>query len=243
MSASDDPADVTLLSLASPAQLAMLEDMPSDSPVIISKPTLKFERAAIKRGAKFVCGVDEVGRGPLAGPVVVSAVILNHRQVPEGLNDSKVLTAAQREALYEKIMATAIVSIAVAPPAIIAELNILQASLWAMRKAVLGLQVKADHILIDGNKLPKDLPCPGEAIVGGDGRSVSIAAASIVAKVTRDRMCLIMDCEEPQFGFSSHKGYAAPQHLEALTTHGPGRHHRMDFAPCIQAQRMKTIAA
>ena len=243
MSASDDPADVTLLSLASPAQLAMLEDMPSDSPVIISKPTLKFERAAIKRGAKFVCGVDEVGRGPLAGPVVVSAVILNHRKVPEGLNDSKVLTAAQREALYEKIMATAIVSIAVAPPAIIAELNILQASLWAMRKAVLGLQVKADHILIDGNKLPKDLPCPGEAIVGGDGRSVSIAAASIVAKVTRDRMGLIMDCEEPQLGFSSHKGYAAPQHLEALTTHGPGRHHRMDFAPCIQAQRMKTIAA
>jgi ribonuclease HII len=112
-----------------------------------------------------------------------------------------------------------------------------------MRKAVLGLQVKADHILVDGNKLPKDLPCPGEAIVGGDGRSVSIAAASIIAKVTRDRMCLIMDCEEPQFGFSSHKGYAAPQHLEALTTHGPGRHHRMDFAPCIQAQRMKTIAA
>ena len=165
MSASDDPADVTLLPLASPAQLAMLEDMPSDSSVTISKPTLKFERAAIKRGARFVCGVDEVGRGPLAGPVVVSAVILNHRKVPGGLNDSKVLTAAQREALYEKIMATAIVSIAVAPPAIIAELNILQASLWAMRKAVLGLQVKADHILIDGNKLPKDLPCPGEAIV------------------------------------------------------------------------------
>lgn len=243
MSTAADPADVTLLPLASPAQLAMLEDMPSDSPVTISKPTLKFERAAIRRGAKFVCGVDEVGRGPLAGPVVVSAVILNHRKVPEGLNDSKVLTAAEREVLYEKIMASAIVSIAVAPPSIIAELNILQASLWAMRKAVLGLQVKADHILVDGNKLPKDLPCPGEAIVGGDGRSVSIAAASIVAKVTRDRMCLIMDCEEPQFGFSSHKGYAAPQHLEALTAHGPGRHHRMDFAPCIQAQRMKTIAA
>lgn len=235
--------DVMAVPLASPAQLAMLEDMPSDSPAVVSKPTLKFERAAIRRGAKFVCGVDEVGRGPLAGPVVVSAVILNHRRVPEGLNDSKVLTAAQREELYEKIMASAIVSIAVAPPTIIAQLNILQASLWAMRKAVLGLQVKADHILVDGNKLPKDLPCPGEAIVGGDGRSVSIAAASIVAKVTRDRMCLIMDNEEPQFGFSSHKGYAAPQHLEALTTHGPGRHHRMDFAPCIQAQRMKTIAA
>jgi len=218
--------------------------MSTESPIILrSVPDLKFERAAIKRGAKFVCGVDEVGRGPLAGPVVVSAVILNHRRVPDGLNDSKVLTAAQREDLYEKIMATAIVSIVVAPPTIIAQLNILQASLWAMRKAVLGLQVKADHILVDGNKLPRDLPCPGEAIIGGDGRSVSIAAASIVAKVTRDRMCLIMDCEEPQFGFSSHKGYAAPQHLEALTTHGPGRHHRMDFAPCAQALRMKSAAA
>lgn len=218
--------------------------MRADSPIIIpSTPDLKFERAAIRRGAKIVCGVDEAGRGPLAGPVVVSAVILNHRRVPEGLNDSKVLTAAEREALYEKIMASATVSITVMPPSVIARMNILQASLWGMRQAVLGLTLKADHVLVDGNMVPKDLPCSGQAIVGGDGRSVSIAAASIIAKVTRDRMCQIMDCEEPHFGFASHKGYAAPQHLEALTTHGPGRHHRMDFAPCAQALRLKMAAA
>lgn len=217
--------------------------MRADLPIIPTLPDLSFERAAIRRGAKLVCGVDEAGRGPLAGPVVVSAVILNHRRVPEGLNDLKLLSASEREALYEKIMGSAIVSIAVAPPEVIARLNILQASLWAMRRAVLGLQVRADHILVDGNKLPKDLPCPGEAIVGGDGRSVSIAAASIIAKVTRDRMCQIMHIEEPQFGFSSHKGYAAPVHLKALTEHGPGRHHRMDFAPCAQALRMKLAVA
>lgn len=218
--------------------------MRADSPIIIpSTPDLKFERAAIRRGAKIVCGVDEAGRGPLAGPVVVSAVILNHRRVPDGLNDSKVLTAAEREALYEKIMASATVSITVMPPSVIARMNILQASLWGMRQAVLGLTLKADHVLVDGNMVPKDLPCSGQAIVGGDGRSVSIAAASIIAKVTRDRMCQIMDFEEPHFGFASHKGYAAPQHLEALTTHGPGRHHRMDFAPCAQALRLKMAAA
>lgn len=223
--------------------MAMLEDMPSNSPVIVSKPTLKFERAAIRRGAKIVCGVDEAGRGPLAGPVVVSAVVLNHRRVPDGLNNSKVLNTAEREALYEKIMASATVSITVMPPSVIARMNILQASLWGMRQAVLGLTLKADHVLVDGNMVPRDLPCSGQAIVGGDGRSVSIAAASIIAKVTRDRMCQIMDCEEPHFGFASHKGYAAPQHLEALTTHGPGRHHRMDFAPCAQALRLKMAAA
>jgi ribonuclease HII len=118
-------------------------------------------------------------------------------------------------------------------------MNILQASLYGMRQAVLGLTVRADHVLVDGNMVPKNLPCSGQAIVGGDGKSVSIAAASIVAKVTRDRMCQIMHCEEPQFGFDSHKGYAAPVHLKALTEHGPGRHHRMDYAPCIEAQRIK----
>ncbi len=216
--------------------------MPAESPttpVIPSLPTLKFERAAIKRGATIVCGVDEAGRGPLAGPVVVSAVILNHRRVPQGLNDSKQLTAIEREELFEEIMAKAIVSISVMPPSIIAKMNILQASLWGMGQAVRGLTVKADHVLVDGNMVPKNLPCAGQAIVGGDGKSVSIAAASIVAKVTRDRMCQIMHCEEPQFGFDSHKGYAAPVHLKALTEHGPGRHHRMDYAPCIEAQRLR----
>jgi ribonuclease HII len=121
-------------------------------------------------------------------------------------------------------------------------INIRQATHLAMARAVRALSVAAQFALVDGNDAPA-LPCKCDTLVKGDGRSVSIAAASIIAKVTRDRMCLIMDYEEPQFGFSSHKGYAAPQHLEALTTHGPGRHHRMDFAPCIQAQRMKTIAA
>ena len=213
--------------------------MLADSPAIITFPDLAFERRAIRRGARVVCGVDEAGRGPLAGPVVVSAVILNHRRVPEGLNDSKLLSAAQREMLFEKILGSAIVSIAIAPPSVIQKLNILHATLWAMRRAVLGLGVAPDHVLVDGNIVPKDLPCPGEAIIGGDGRSVSIAAASIVAKVTRDSMCEIMHCEEPQFGFAGHKGYAAPLHLAALREHGPGRHHRLEFAPCVEALRLK----
>lgn len=202
------------------------------------KPDLRLERRAVRRGASVIAGVDEVGRGPLAGPVVVAAVILNTRRIPSGLNDSKLLTADAREAIYEKLMRSATVSIVVAPPAIIARLNILQASLWAMREALLGLSVKPDHALIDGNLLPKELPCFGEAVVGGDARSVSIAAASVIAKVTRDRMCRIMHDEEPQFGFDGHKGYATPEHLGALAAAGPGRHHRMAFAPCAEAARL-----
>jgi len=176
--------------------------------------------------------------------VVVSAVVLNHRRVPPGLNDSKQLTADEREALYEKIMVSAVaVSVAVAPPKVIEELNILWASMWAMRQAVLNLPVKVDHVLIDGNTTPRDMLWPTETVIGGDARSVSIAAASIVAKVTRDRMCQIMDCEEPHFGFASHKGYSAPAHLKALTEHGPGRHHRMDFAPCAEAARLRAAVA
>ncbi len=204
-------------------------------------PDLWFEKRAVRRGATIVAGVDEVGRGPLAGPVVVAAVILNRRKIPEGLNDSKQLTADARAALYDQILESATVSIVAAPTSIIAEINILHASLWAMRKAVLGLSVRPDHVLVDGNIVPKGLPCKGEAVIGGDALSVSIAAASIVAKVTRDRMCEIMHCEEPQFGFASHKGYSAAAHFRALETHGPGRYHRMDFAPCWEADtRRKT---
>lgn len=196
----------------------------------------------MRRGARIVAGVDEAGRGPLAGPVVVSAVILNPRRVPEGLDDSKKLSAEAREALYDKILASATVSIVMAPPSIIAELNILGATLWAMREAVLGLCMAPDHVLVDGNRPPKHMPCPVETIIGGDGLSASIAAASIIAKVTRDRMCHVMDCEEPHFGFASHKGYAAPAHMAALSTHGPGRHHRLDFAPCAEALRLRSVA-
>jgi ribonuclease HII len=208
-----------------------------DSPLPL--PDYAFEFAARSRGARQVCGVDEAGRGPLAGPVVVSAVILQPHDVPGGLNDSKLLTSDARAELYEHILASAVVSVAIAPPSLIARLNILWATMWAMRQAVLGLAVAADHILIDGNRLPADLPASAEAIVGGDGRSVSIAAASIVAKVTRDRMCEIMHCDEPHYGFASHKGYSAPAHLRALTEHGPGRHHRMGFAPCAEAARLR----
>lgn len=214
----------------------------TDSPTEIDLPTLRFEKRAQRRGASVVAGVDEVGRGPLAGPVVVAAVILNRRKIPDGINDSKALTPLAREALYNEILASgAHVSVVTAPTSVIFELNILHASLWAMRKAILALPVVPDCVLVDGNIVPKGLPCAGEAIVGGDAKSLSIAAASIVAKVTRDRMCAIMHCEEPHYGFDSHKGYSAAAHFRALEAHGPGRYHRMDFAPCIESEmRLKT---
>jgi ribonuclease HII len=204
-------------------------------------PDLFFEKRAVRRGATIVAGIDEVGRGPLAGPVVVAAVVLNRRKIPDGIRDSKLLTANARDDIYEQLMTTAHVSVVTAPPAVIAEINILHASLWAMRQAVLGLSLAPDHALVDGNVVPTGMPCRTEAIVDGDAYSLSIAAASIVAKVTRDRMCEIMHCEEPHFGFASHKGYSAAAHFRALETHGPGRYHRMDFAPCIEAEtRLKT---
>ena len=214
---------------------------PKDDSAPAPAPTLRFEKRAVRNGASIVAGVDEVGRGPLAGPVVVAAVILNRRRIPDGLNDSKQLTPDVRARLYDEILESATVSIVAAPTSIIAELNILHASLWAMRRAVLGLSLQPDHVLVDGNIVPSGLPCKGETVVGGDALSLSIAAASIVAKVTRDRMCEIMHCEEPHFGFAGHKGYSAKSHFAALETHGPGRYHRMDFAPCIEAEmRLRT---
>ena len=210
--------------------------VPKDDSGPAPAPTLRFEKRAVRNGASIVAGVDEVGRGPLAGPVVVAAVILNRRRIPDGLNDSKQLTPDVRERLYDEILESATVSIVAAPTSIIAELNILHASLWAMRRAVMGLSIAPDHVLVDGNIVPRGLPCKGEAVIGGDALSLSIAAASIVAKVTRDRMCEIMHCEEPQFGFASHKGYSASAHFRALETHGPGRYHRMGFAPCAEAE-------
>lgn len=199
-------------------------------------PDYSHELAAQARGARIVAGVDEAGRGPLAGPVVVSAVVLDPARIPDGLNDSKKLTQEQREALFEQIVRCAHVCVVVAPPAIIASRNIRGATLWAMTQAVRGLCLPADRALIDGRDVPPGLPCDGIALIGGDGRSVSIAAASIVAKVTRDRMCAIMDCDAPNFGFSAHKGYGTPQHLRALTDHGPCRHHREEFAPVVAAR-------
>ncbi|MEO7222681.1 MAG: ribonuclease HII [Devosia sp.] len=206
-------------------------------------PTLFYEKRAVRRGATVVAGVDEVGRGPLAGPVVVAVVILNRRRIPDGLNDSKQLTPDDRARLHDEILETSTVSVVGAPTSIIMDLNILWASMWAMRRAVMMLAVQPDYVLVDGNTLPRGMPCTAEKVIGGDALSLSIAAASIVAKVTRDRMCEIMHCEEPQFGFASHKGYSAPSHFAALDNHGPGRFHRMDFAPCIEAAGKRLSAA
>jgi ribonuclease HII len=209
------------------AELVVAELIPPEP----TAPDFSHEKMLMKRGARLVAGVDEAGRGPLAGPVVVAAVRLDPRRIPEGLNDSKKLTAEQREALYEKIVATADVAIVSAPPSDILALNIRGATLAAMARAVRALPRPVDRVLVDGRDVPPGLPCEGLALIGGDGRSVSIAAASIVAKVTRDRMCQIMDCDAPHFGFSGHKGYSTAAHLAALTTHGPCRHHREEFAP------------
>jgi len=199
------------------------------------KATFELEAIELELNGGPIAGVDEAGRGPLAGPVVAAAVILNRRRVPDGLNDSKKLTADQREALFEEIMSSATVAVVAAPPTLIARLNILWASMWAMEQAVKNLASAPDYVLIDGNTKPRHMPCRIECLIGGDALSVSIAAASIVAKVTRDRMCRIMHCDEPHFGFDGHKGYSTPEHFDALLQHGPGRHHRMDFAPCLEA--------
>jgi ribonuclease HII len=203
--------------------------------IIQTEPDYSHELALKARGARVIAGVDEAGRGPLAGPVVVSAVILDPDNIPPGLNDSKKLSEEQREALFELIVASAMVSVVVAPPSIILSHNIRGATLWAMARAAGSLSVVPDRVLIDGRDVPMGLPCEGLALVGGDGRSVSIAAASIVAKVTRDRMCRIMDCDAPHFGFAGHKGYSTPQHMKALVDHGPCRHHREEFAPVAAA--------
>ena len=203
--------------------------------IIQTEPDYSHELTLKARGARVIAGVDEAGRGPLAGPVVVSAVILDPDNIPAGLNDSKKLSEEQREALFELIVASAMVSVVVAPPSIILSHNIRGATLWAMARAAGSLGVVPDRVLIDGRDVPMGLPCEGLALVGGDGRSVSIAAASIVAKVTRDRMCRIMDCDAPHFGFAGHKGYSTPQHMKALVDHGPCRHHREEFAPVAAA--------
>jgi ribonuclease HII len=207
---------------------------PAESPVLFEidpTPDDHFERRARKRGASRVVGVDEAGRGPLAGPVVCAAVCFDGRRFPRGLDDSKRLTAAERERLYGKILATGAVSVVVASHARVDSMNILRASLWGMSRAVAALTCGADHVLVDGNMLPPALPCPAEALVGGDGRSVSIAAASIVAKVTRDRLMRAAGAAYPVYGFQNHMGYSTPEHLSALTAHGPCVLHRRSFAP------------
>jgi len=204
-------------------------------------PDFSHEQMLMARGARLVAGVDEAGRGPLAGPVVVSAVRLDPARIPQGLNDSKKLTPERRAELFEQIMATAEVSVATAPPGDILALNIRGATLAAMARAVRALPRPVDRVLVDGRDVPPGLPCPGIALIGGDGRSVSVAAASIVAKVMRDRMCEIMDCDAPFFGFAGHKGYSTAAHLAALDRHGPCRHHREQFAPVAALLVRRTV--
>jgi len=180
---------------------------------------------------RVVCGVDEVGRGPLAGPVVAAAVVLDPARRIEGLADSKKLTPARREALFHEIREKAVAwSLGRAEVEEIDRINILQASLLAMQRAVEALSLDVDHALVDGNRLPK-LPCSAEAIVGGDGIEPCISAASIVAKVSRDREMVQLDRRYPGYGLARHKGYPTRQHLEALRALGVTEIHRRSFAP------------
>jgi ribonuclease HII len=179
----------------------------------------------------LVAGVDEAGRGPLAGPVVAAAVILDELKPIRGLKDSKVLTALKRERLFDEIHAKALcLSIAQASVEEIDTLNILQATMLAMKRAVEGLRLRPNKVLIDGNRLPT-LRIQAEAVIGGDAKVKSISAASILAKVHRDRLCLELHREHPQYGFDGHKGYCTPEHLAALRAHGACPHHRRSFAP------------
>jgi len=194
-------------------------------------PDFSFEQAAQARGATRIAGVDEVGRGPLAGPVTAAAVILNPDALPDGLNDSKKLTARKREALFDRIMATAEVCIAHASVQEIDELNILRASHLAMVRALDGLPRRPDHALIDGNLLPRGLTIPATAIIKGDALSLSISAASIVAKTTRDRIMWDLAQQFPGYGWETNAGYPSKCHKAALQDLGITPHHRRSFKP------------
>ncbi|MFQ6547010.1 ribonuclease HII [Aestuariibius sp. 2305UL40-4] len=194
-------------------------------------PDHSFETRAAAGGAQCIAGVDEVGRGPLAGPVVAAAVVLDPTCIPEGLNDSKALTARRREALCDAVQAAHAVGIGQASVEEIDALNILQASHLAMVRAIAALPSAPDHLLIDGNRLPADLPCAAETIVKGDARSLSIAAASIVAKVWRDRLMVDLAQQCPGYGWERNAGYGSKEHRDAIQNLGITPFHRRSFAP------------
>jgi ribonuclease HII len=194
-------------------------------------PHYIFEARVLKKIDGLVAGVDEAGRGPLAGPVVAAAVILNRAKIPKGLNDSKQLPAERRDELFSHIMFSAIaVGVGEACVDEIDMINIRQATHMAMARAVRALQFRPAFALVDGND-PPALPCPCDTIIDGDAKSVSIAAASIIAKVTRDRMMQALHGEHPNYGWLTNKGYGTPEHLSALDRFGPTPHHRRSFAP------------
>jgi ribonuclease HII len=208
-----------------PAPRLPLKDAPE-------RPTFARERRAIARGLAPVAGCDEAGRGPLAGPVVAAAVILDPKRVPRGLNDSKKLTPEERVALYDKIIATAQVAVAFGSTARIDRDNIRQASLWALSRAVAALCTRPRVVFVDGcDRILTPNGCDCHSVIGGDGLVASIAAASIVAKVTRDRLMMRLGAVHPGYGFERHMGYSVPEHFAALERLGPTPYHRRSFAP------------
>src|SRR5919204_1840689 len=209
-----------------PARLPLGEEEP--------RPTFRRERSALKRGIWPVAGCDEAGRGPLAGPVVAAAVILDPNRIPKGLDDSKKLLPEQREKLYAKICAPAEVAIAFGSTARIDRDNIRQASLWALARAVAALPTRPRLVFVDGcDRIP--VACDCEAVIDGDALVLSIAAASIVAKVTRDRLMRQLGLAHPGYGFQRHMGYSVPEHFAALDRLGPTVHHRRSFSPVAGA--------
>ena len=193
-------------------------------------PDYEFEKAAVNSGFSCICGVDEAGRGPLAGPVCAAAVILPEGAVIEGLDDSKKLTEKKRERLYDIIKETAVAySVAYGTLEEIETVNILEATYLAMNRAIEGLSVKPDFALIDGNRVPRGIKIPCETIVKGDSKSMSVAAASVLAKVTRDRLMLEYDKKYPEYNFKKHKGYGTKEHTELIKQYGPCEIHRLSF--------------
>ncbi len=197
------------------------------------KTMLQIENSLYKSGYNFICGVDEAGRGPLCGPVVAAAVILPKDECIEGVNDSKKISEKKREKLYDEILLKAIaVGVGISDVDIIEKVNILNATKLAMKQAIENLNITPDYVLIDGNQMI-DIKIPANTVVSGDAKSESIAAASIIAKVTRDRMLIKWDKDYPEYGFAKHKGYGTKRHIEAIEKYGLTKIHRPSFCKKI----------
>jgi ribonuclease HII len=196
--------------------------------------TFELEGIELKLAGGPVAGIDEAGRGPWAGPVVAAAVILDPGRIPDGINDSKALEPEDREAIYARLVAVAEIGVGIADVRRIDRDNILNATMWAMAQAMRKLQSKPRLALIDGNRAP-DLRCQTRTVVGGDAKCLSIAAASFIAKVTRDRLMIALGQELPNYGFERHKGYGTPEHQTAIGRHGVTPHHRRSFRPVQMA--------
>lgn len=214
-------------------QLANTIPMTNGELITTGGPTFDFELQLLDKFGGPIAGIDEAGRGPWAGPVVAAAVILDPDDIPHGLNDSKKLSESQRERLFHEITSRAQVGVGIGPVSRIDNDNILRATLWSMAEALKALKVDLGGALVDGNKKP-DLACPCECVVKGDGRSLSIAAASIIAKVTRDRIMCDLAKTYPEYGWERNKGYGTTEHRAALATHGVSDHHRRSFKPIMQ---------